>query len=47
MQIWSLGWEDLLEKEKAKEEPGILQSIGLAKSQTQLSMHTGIYINSL
>ena len=47
-QIWSLGWEDPLEKEMAThssilawkipwtEEPGGLQSTGL-ESQTQLS----------
>ena len=49
MQVWSLGREVPLEKEMAThsnilvweilwiEEPGGLQSIGLQKSQTQLS----------
>ena len=49
MWVQSLGWEDLLEKEMAThssilawkipwtEEPGRLQSMGLQKSQTQLS----------
>ena len=49
MQVQSLGWEDALEKEMAthsstsaweiplSEELGRLQSIGLQKSQTQLS----------
>ena len=49
MQVRSLGWEDPLEGEMAThssipackipwtEEPGELQSIGLQKSQTQLS----------
>ena len=49
MQVQSLGWEDLLEKEMAThssiltweiprtEEPGGLQSMGLQKSCTQLS----------
>ena len=49
MQVPSLGWEDPLEKEMAPyssilawripwtEEPGGLQSMGLKKSQTQLS----------
>ena len=48
MQVRSLGWEDLLEKEMAThsstlawkipgmEDPGRLQSVGLEKSQTQL-----------
>ena len=48
-QIWSLGWEDALEKELAThssmlaweipwtEEPGRLQSIQSQKSWTQLS----------
>ena len=48
-QVWSLGQEDPLEKEMAThssilaweipqtEEPGGLQSMGLQKSQTQLS----------
>ena len=48
-QVQSLGWEDPLEKEMATqssifaweiprtEEPGGLQSMGLQKSQTQLS----------
>ena len=47
-QVWSLGWEDPLEKEMAThssilawetpwtEEPGGLQSMGLQKSWTQL-----------
>ena len=47
--VWSLGWEDPLEKEKAThssiltweipwaEEPGGLQSMGLQKSWTRLS----------
>ena len=49
MQVWSLGWEDPLEKEMAthssilaweipwREEPGGLQSVGSPKSQTLLS----------
>ena len=49
MQVQSLGWEDLLKKEMAllssipaweisrTEEPGGLQSVGVTKSQTQLS----------
>ena len=49
MQVWSLGWEDALEKEMAihlsilaweilwTEEPGGLQSLGSQKSQTWLS----------
>ena len=49
MWVQSLGWEDLLEKEMAThssilaweipwtEEPGRLQSMGLQKSQTQVS----------
>ena len=48
-QVQSLGWEDPMEKEMAthssilaweipwREEPGGQQSIGLQKSQTQLS----------
>ena len=48
-RVQSLDWEDPLEKEMAthssilageilwKEEPGRLQSIGVTKSQTQLS----------
>ena len=48
-EVRSLGWEDALEKETAtssstlvwtiswKEEPGGLQSMGLQKSQAQLS----------
>ena len=48
-QIWSLGWEDALEKELAThssmlaweipwtEEPGRLKSMGLQKSQTWFS----------
>ena len=48
LKVWSLGWEDPLEKEMAThssilaweipqtEEPGGLQSMGLQKSQTQL-----------
>ena len=52
MQVWSLGWEDSLEKEMAThpsilvweipstEEPGGLQSMGSKKSQTQLSNWT-------
>ena len=51
-RVWSLGWEDPLEKEMAThssilawkipwmEEPGRLQSIGVAKSQTRLSNFT-------
>ena len=46
MQVRPLGWDDLLEKEMAihssipawensrTEEPGVLQSMGLQKSQT-------------
>ena len=49
MQVRPLGWDDLLEKEMAihssipawensrTEEPGVLQSMGLQKSQTWLS----------
>ena len=49
IQVWSLGWEDPLEKEMAilssilasdipwTEEPGGLQYMGLQKSQIQLS----------
>ena len=49
MCVQSLGWEDILEEEMAPhfsilawkiprtEEPGGLQSMGLEKSQTQLS----------
>ena len=56
MQVWSLGQEDPLEKEMAThsnilawefpwtEEPGGLQSIGLQKSQTQLSGYTTIFL---
>ena len=52
IQVQSLGWEDPLEEEMAThysilawripwtEEPGELQSMGFAKSQTQLSTHT-------
>ena len=48
MWVWSLGWEDTLEKEMAihssilawetpwTEEPGRLQSVGLQKSWIQL-----------
>ena len=48
-QVWSQGWEDLLEEEMAvhfrilpwdiawMEEPGGLQSMGLQKSQTRLN----------
>ena len=51
-QVQSLGWEDPMEKEMAthssilaweipwREEPGGQQSIGLQKSQTQLSNET-------
>ena len=51
-QVQSLGWEDPLEKEMAihsstiawkipwTEEPGRLQSIGVAKSRTRLSYFT-------
>ena len=51
MRVWSLGGEDPLEKEMAAhssilawripwtEEPGGLQSIGVAKSQAWLSTH--------
>ena len=51
-QVWSLGWEDPLEKEMAThfiilaweiswtEEPGRLQSTGVAKSQTRLKLLT-------
>ena len=58
-QVWYLGWEDPLEKEMAThssilaweipwtEEPGGLQSIGVAKSRTQLSSWAGIYTFSL
>ena len=58
-QVWSLGWEDPLEKEMAThssiraweipwtEEPGGLQSIGVTKSGTQLSSWAGIYTVSL
>ena len=50
--VWSLDWEDPLEKEMAphssilawkspwEDEPGRLQSTGLQKSQAQLSTHT-------
>ena len=49
MQVWLLGWKDLLEKEMAAhssilageipwtEQPGGLQSMGLQKSWTQFS----------
>ena len=49
-QVWSLNWEDPLEKERAihscilaweipwMEEPGGLQSMGLQKGETQLSV---------
>ena len=49
MRVRPLGWDDLLEKEMAihssipawensrTEEPGVLQSMGLQKSQTRLS----------
>ena len=49
MRVQPLGWDDLLEKEMAihssipawensrTEEPGVLQSMGLQKSQTRLS----------
>ena len=52
MQVWSLGQGDPLEKGMATyssilawkipwtEEPGGLQSMGLQKSQTQISDHT-------
>ena len=55
-QVQSLGWEDSLEKEMAThssilageiprpEEPGGLQSMGLKKSQTQLTKHAYVYI---
>ena len=51
-RVWSLGWEDPLEKERATrsstfawkipwtEEPGRLQSMGSAKSRTWLSEFT-------
>ena len=51
MWVRSLGWEDTLEEDMAfrssvlawkiprTEEPGGLQSIRVAESQTQLSMH--------
>ena len=54
MLVQSLGWEDPLEKEMATyssnlaweipwtEQPGRLQSMGLQKSQTQLSDYTTI-----
>ena len=56
MQVQSLGQGDPLEKEMAThssilaweipwtEEPGGLQSLGVTKSQTQLSTHTHTYI---
>ena len=55
-KIHSMGWEDPLEKEMAThssilawriswtEEPGRLQSMGVTKSQTQLSDLTLSYI---
>ena len=56
MQVRSLGWEDTLEEEMAShsgilawdipwtEEPDGLQSMGLQKSQTQLSNETTILL---
>ena len=53
--VQSLGWEDPLEKEMAThssilawkiqwmEEPGRLQSMGVAKSQTRLSDFTSLH----
>ena len=53
-QVWSLGWEDTLEKEMATyssilaweipqiEDPGRLQSTGSQKSQTRLSNFTSL-----
>ena len=43
MQVWSLGWEDLLEKEMAKEEPGRLQSMGWQRVRHNWATHTHLY----
>ena len=59
IRVQSLGWEDLLEKEMAThsstlawkipwmEEPGRLQSNGVAKSQTRLSDFTFTFIDNM
>ena len=56
--VWSLGWEDPLEKEKAThsnilaweipgtKEFGGLQSKKVAKNQTQVSSHTQSWLGS-
>ena len=58
-QVWSLGWEDPLEKGMAThssilaweapwtQEPGGLQSTGLQKIQTQLSNKTTTNISQI
>ena len=54
--VWSLGWEDPLEKEMVtyfsilaweipwREEPGKIQSMGLQKSQTKDLVHKEMFL---